>query len=223
MGIAKTSIDGSEYIGVFALATDRFALLGSGVGLKYENIIREALGARVVRATVDSTAMIGIYAVANSSVILLPESIYASELRRIRNEIGEGISVETIDTDLNALGNNILANDKVAVINPDYNSKEAKRIADALGVEVLKESIGGYNTVGANNILTNKGMVANNRVSESEFARMKELFGSVEQSTANLGTISIGICAVANANGVVVGERTTGYEIAKIADALALE
>ncbi|MCL5008296.1 MAG: translation initiation factor 6, partial [Candidatus Marsarchaeota archaeon] len=133
------------------------------------------------------------------------------------------VSVHVLDTDLNALGNNILANDTIAIINPNYSSKEAKHISDLLGVEVIRMGIGGFETVGANNILTNKGIVLNNAVSEKEEEELKGIFKSVSQSTANMGALSIGLCAVANSKGVVVGKSTTGYELANISDGLAVD
>ncbi len=84
-------------------------------------------------------------------------------------------------------------------------------------------SIGGYETVGANNILTNKGIVINNKVSEDEEALLKDLFKNVSQSTANMGSLSIGLCTIANSNGIVAGGATTGYELANMTDGLLLE
>lgn len=222
MGIAKTSIYGNDYIGAFAVSNDDFTLIGGRPGGSSERIMQENLGTRIVETLINGSDLLGIYAVLNNHYLVLPAMTYKSELDLLKNEL-PNFEISVFETDLNAIRNNILANDKIAIINPRFNEKEAKRIAEMLGVEAIKMSIGGYETVGANNILTNKGIVMNNDVSEQEEAMLKEIFGSVAQSTANFGSVSIGLCTVVNSKGVVAGHRTTGFELSNIANALSLE
>ena len=93
-----------------------------------------------------------------------------------------------------------------------------------LDVETVRMEIGGFHTVGANNILTNKGFVLNNRASEEEKERVEGILGmKVEQSTANTGSVNIGLCVVANSKGMMAGEATSGYELARIAESLELD
>jgi translation initiation factor 6 len=63
--------------------------------------------------------------------------------------------------------------------------------------------------------------VLNNRSSEREKERIEKILGfKSEQSTANIGSVSVGLCAIANSSGLVVGDATTGFELARIAGAL---
>jgi translation initiation factor 6 len=93
-----------------------------------------------------------------------------------------------------------------------------------LGVETIPMDIGGFKTVGANNILTNKGFVINNRATDREKDEIDRLIGfKSERTTANTGSLSIGLSAVGNSTGVVAGENTTGYELNRIVNALNVE
>jgi translation initiation factor 6 len=223
MGVEKLRILGNDYVGAWVTATDKFFLLGNEVSRGEEQIIRENIGVDGIRVSIGGFGFVGIYAAANSNGVLVPGSAEEHELAALRQQLS-GVNVEILHTDFNALKNNILANDKIAIINPEYNRLEEKRIADVLGVETMKMSIGGYSTVGANNILTNKGLVLNNKVSEHEKKKVEEMVHmQSEQSTANLGSVSIGLCVTANSNGIVAGRATTGFELARITSALNIE
>ncbi|MDE1823569.1 MAG: translation initiation factor IF-6 [Candidatus Micrarchaeota archaeon] len=222
MSIVKGSILGNSYIGAFATTNDRFTILSNAATMNEEKMVEEALGTEVARATVNGSGLVGVYTVANSNAIMVPEIMERHEIDMVKRAF-PSIGVHVIRTSLNALKNNILANDRIAVINPEYSNKEEKEISDALGVETIRLSVGGFGTVGANNIITNKGLVLNNRASDEESERLKHLFKSISYSTANLGAASIGLCAIANSKGIVVGEDTTGFELARISEGLDLE
>ncbi len=220
MGIEKLEILGNDYIGAWVVATEKFFLMGNEVSVGEEHKLRQTLGVEGIRTSVANSGFVGVYVAANSNGVLLPHGTEDRELAAIRHEL-RGLAVDVLNTDYNALRNNILVNDRYAVINPAYSRAEEKAIADALQVEVIKASAGGFATVGANNILTNKGLVVNNRATEHEKATLEKFVGAnAEQSTANLGSVSIGLCTVANSRGLVVGETTTGFELSRIADAL---
>ncbi|MDE1850631.1 MAG: translation initiation factor IF-6 [Candidatus Micrarchaeota archaeon] len=220
MGIARLAIEGNSYIGAFGIATDKFAIVGSNAAHKKIELMAETLGVKVIGGNIDNSHLMGIYVSANSNGVLLPFTSYHTEVEHIKRELKE-FSVDVFKSDMNALRNNILANDRIAIINPYYSQKDEKEIADVLGVETIRRSIAGFSTVGANNILTNKGVVLNNRVTEEE---KKELEGilkmEAEQSTGNTGSLNIGLCTIANSNGILVGAQSTGFEMARMAQAL---
>jgi translation initiation factor 6 len=223
MGIAKMRIQGNDYVGAWSAATDKFFLVGSEVSKKTADIIREALGVEIVRAMVGGSSLLGIYASANSRGVLVPNLMEGYEFRDLKKALPE-VTVAMLETDLNALKNNILANDRIAIINPNFSRDEELRIRDVLDVETLRLEIGGFHTVGANNILTNKGFVLNSRAGEDEKERLEKILGMrIEQSTANMGSVNIGLCVVANSNGVIAGDSTSGYELARIAESLDVE
>jgi translation initiation factor 6 len=222
MGIAKATIGNNSYIGAFALATDSYAVVAANSTKSERSIIEENLGCKAVPTTVDGSDLVGVYAIANARGILLPEMADRVEISLLKKHL-PGVVVDVIPTGLNALRNNILANDKLAIINPEYSRMEAGKIGETLGVEVIKRRIGSFGTVGANNIITNKGIVVNNSATDDDIEFAKGLGLQVSQTTANLGSLSIGLSAVANSKGAVVGDQTTGFELARISEGLDIE
>ncbi|MDE1870288.1 MAG: translation initiation factor IF-6 [Candidatus Micrarchaeota archaeon] len=222
MRVAKLSIEGNSFIGAFGLATDKFALICSNVNATKTGLIEDTLQVKVAHALIDNSKLIGIYAIANSNGMLLPFTSYHTEVEHIKKALKE-FNIDIFKSDMNALRNNILANDKVAIINPYYSHREEEEIRDILGVETIKREIAGFSTVGANNIVTNRGLVLNNRVTDDEKKEIEDIFGlKGEQSTANLGSLTLGLSVIANSNGAVVGEATTGFELARITNGLNL-
>lgn len=220
MNLLKRNINGNSYVGAFSSSSEDITLISRGVSTKDEAIIRETLGTEVFRISVSGSNLVGIYSVLNSNGILLPEMIYTEEMKELNN-LKDKLRIGTLKSDMNALGNNILANDKIAIINPNFQRAEAEVIADVLDVEIICMAVGGYETVGANNILTNNGMVLNNFASDSEIEEAKSLADNVSQSTANLGSVFIGLASVANTKGLMVGEDTTGFELARMEEGLS--
>lgn len=213
---------GNDYIGAFSVSSDSFTILGGSPKQSSRSMIEENLKTKTVETLINGSDLVGIYCVVNSSHMLIPEMAYEPEIKNLEGQL-DGVSVSILRSDLNALRNNILANDKIALVNPNYSSADLKLIGEMLDVEAIRMSIGGFETVGANNILTNKGITLNNKVSEAEEDSLKKIFHRVSQSTANLGSLSIGLCTVANSSGLLAGTATTGFEIANIADGLSLE
>jgi translation initiation factor 6 len=219
--ISKMRIFNSSYIGAFSIATDSFVLVGAGITRGERSIIEECTEAKVIESTVDGSSLIGIYAIANSNGIMLPETASKEEVKKLKSEL-HGVEIRLLGTNLNALRNNILLNDHIAFVNPEYSYREIEEIEEVFNVKAVKIHIGNYGTVGANNIITNKGIVVNNSATDSDISIIKKYVNSMSQSTANLGSSSIGLCVIANSQGMVAGDQTTGFELARIAEGLDL-
>lgn len=222
MGFAKLSVFGNDYIGAFATVTERHVFFGDRISERNKAALAESLGVEPVSTTVFGTDLVGIFSRANSNGILISSMAEDREVEALK-ALRLGINITVLDSSLNAIGNNILANDKIAVVNPDYDSRAVAAIGDTLGVEVVKRQIGGFKTLGANNILTNSGFVINNRATDEDKASLDEIVGYESvRSTANMGSLSIGLAVVANSKGLAFGGGTTGYEIARIMEALGM-
>ncbi len=220
MEAAKYRIMGSDYVGVFATATDDFVFAGAGLTKNGKDMLAATLGVRCVDVTVSGSDLIGIFSRANSNGIVLSNLVLDEEVEGLKG-MDLDVNISVIKSSLNALGSNILANDRIAIINPDYSKTDEEEIADVLGVETIRAKMDGFKTVGANNILTNKGLVINNRgtaLEKNEWDRFSG-FDSV-RTTANTGSLAIGLSVIANSNAVVTGEGTTGFELARIMEAL---
>jgi translation initiation factor 6 len=220
MDAAKCRIRGSDYAGVFCAATERLVLAPLHLTKKEREILSGTLHAEVLEVSVGESELVGLFARANSNGVILSNLASEGEARIIR-EMAGGLNVAVLDSDINAIGSNILSNDKIAIVNEEYDHYATKQISDVLGVEVIKSIIGGFRTVGANNILTNKGLVINNRATDLEQKEWESLTGFKSiRSTANTGSLAIGLAAVTNSKGVVVGEETTGFELNRIVQGL---
>jgi translation initiation factor 6 len=121
------------------------------------------------------------------------------------------------------VGNNILANDKFALVHPELHKDTVKDIRDVLDVEVEKGRIASQKTVGAAGVVTNKGLLCHPHASKKELEILEERFGvSAKIGTANYGTPLVGACMIANSKGAVVGLSTTPIELGRIEEALGL-
>jgi translation initiation factor 6 len=222
MGVTKCIINGSDYVGVFATATDRHLFLGARVPERSRQIITSALCVVPVELSIFASDLVGLFIKANSNGVLLSNIMEESELKRLK-EYNLDLRMEVMHSNLNAIGNNIIANDKIAVINPDYDAAAKKQVEDVLGVEVIEHDIGGFKTVGANNILTNKGFVISNNSTDQQKEKVDKFVGFDSiRTTANTGALSIGLSTISNSKGLVVGDSTTGFELTRITDALEI-
>ena len=174
MESVKYNIKGSGYVGVFATASDNLVFVGSGLTDNNKKIMSEVLGAKVVEMSVSGSDLVGLFARANSNGIVVSSLMMDDEVEVLKRS-GLGINIGTIESDLNAIGSNVLCNDKIAIVNSDYDLRAKQQIGDTLGVEVIEAKIGGFRTVGANNILTNKGLVVSNRCTDQEKGKDREL------------------------------------------------
>ncbi|MGC8572039.1 MAG: translation initiation factor IF-6 [Candidatus Micrarchaeia archaeon] len=220
MDMIKIRIEGNSFIGTYLVSTDKYVFMSSTIGNNKVEAISKTLHVKPIVLSIYDAPMIGILARANSNGIILSNLFDKDAVEQLKNQDID-INVEIIKSGLNAIGNNVLANDKIAIVNPEYSNEAVKQIRDALNVEVIKEQIGIFKTVGANNVITNKGMLINNNVSDEEKAHIDKLtgFDSI-RTTANIGFLGIGLSIAANSYGAVIGEDTTGFELGRIMEAL---
>ncbi len=223
MDAAKCQIEGSDYIGAFATSTDKTTFVAWNVKEITRKLVSKMLNTECIGISIGDTSLIGLLARANLNGIALANIATDEEVNIIKQNCVD-INVERIKSDINAIGNNVLANDRIAIVHPEYSAADIRQIGDVLGVEVVKAQAGGFNTVGANNILTNKGLVINNRGTDEEKAELDRFtgFNSI-RTTANRGGLSIGLGSITNSNGVLVGDETTGFELTRIIDALSTD
>ena len=220
MEVVKYAIKGSDYVGVFATATDKFVFLGQGLTQHNKEFLSSKLGVRSIEMSVSGSDLIGLFARANSNGIVLSNLFVDDDMASLKR-MDLGINIEVLDSTLNAIGSNVLVNDKIAIVNSDYDTKAVQQIRDAFGVEVVKARINGFRTMGANNILTNKGFVISNKSTDEEKEHLDKVSGfNSTRTTANTGSLYIGLSVIVNSNAVVAGEGTTGYELSRIVDGL---
>lgn len=219
--VVKLSIGGNPNIGVYIHASDEYAIIPPGLSEKEVNVIRDVLGVeRVVEATVFNMRLIGVLVAGNSNGLLLPAVVRDEEYERIKGALGD-VNIAIIDSVENALGNLVVANSKAAIVYPHFEPRIVKIIEDTLGVEVHRMSVCNVSVVGSVIVATDRGGLICPEASEEEVKTVSSILGvPVLQGTVNFGVSFIRAGLVANNKGALVGEDTTGPEIARIQMAL---
>ena len=129
--------------------------------------------------------------------------------------------VEVIETEKTALNNNILSNDKIAFISPEYTDDEAKEIGKKLGLKAVKLGLAETNVPGSCGMINSNGAIFNPNLSDKEIARLEKALGfEIGMGTINRGSSFIGSGLIANSNGFIVGKLSSGYEIGRVDESL---
>lgn len=214
--IKKLSIFDSDFIGVYAKVFNDFAFLPKNVPEETRLSIEESLKVKTAGIIVDNFSLIGTMLVFNSNGIVVSGLSSKDDFSGL--DLG-GRRLVFLKDRLNAIGNNIIASDRAAVIHPSFTESSEKVIADTLGVEIIKMPIGGVSTVGSVAVLNNKGMLVTPEATEDEIKTLGDIFHiSVKTGTANYGSYYIGASILANCNGIMVGNATTSIELGRIDD-----
>ncbi len=213
--IRKTSISGSPFVGVYAACNNEIVVLPN-IELDHY-IFEKTLRVKAYKTMLGGSPLIGSLMVMNSKGAVVTNFANEDEVKFLMDKM----NVLFVEDKINAIGNDILANDRAALVHVDFDKKTVKYVEDTLDVEVIKGTIGGLKTVGSAAVVTNKGMVVHPEVDEEELKNLKNIFGvPVYVSTANYGSKYLGASVVANDFGAVVGESTTNVEMDRIENAL---
>jgi translation initiation factor 6 len=215
--VGRTLFGGSPYLGVYFRAGEAIALAPPSVPGSIERELERVLGVRVVRTNVADSEVVGALVALNSHGVVVGDEIDPAE-RRALEAIGP---VAVIRQRLNAMGNNVLANDAGALVHPELSNDAVDAIARALRVPVRRGTLAGLGTVGMAGLATNQGAVVHPKTTERELAQAEEVLGvPAHRSTANFGVPIVGACVVANSRGLLIGRPTTPVEIAHLQEGL---
>jgi translation initiation factor 6 len=219
LAVYLTSIIGSASIGVYSLATDKFALIPKMVPKDKAEKTAEWLNVPLIHTSIGGSLLDGALACANSNGIILSSFVRQEEIDAIKASFSGNVAV--MESRKTAFGNLVLANDRGAVVDSRMKDFVMKQVSDALGVETVPAKIAGLNYVGSLAVATNKGALAHPMLTEEE----KKVLESVLKVPVDLGTINCGIPYVgtgliANSHAAVAGSLTTGPEMFIIGNAL---
>jgi translation initiation factor 6 len=218
--VAKVNVFGNPNVGVYVFANDYFAFIPPGLTPSERDLIAEILDVEVIEVTIAQTRLIGVLMNGNNNGLILARNILPDELERIRQATRD-MNVIVLDSKNNAVGNLVVANSRYALAYPFLNDREIKQISDALGVEVERGSIANVPTVGSALVVTDKGGIIHPEASDEEIETLSRKFKvPITPGTVNFGVAFIRTGLVANNKGAIVGEETTGPELARIQMAL---
>ncbi len=211
--IRKYSIDSQDYIGVFSVTSEGLTI----IPFVDEMPFIDAMETPVVKTTIGGTRLIGALSVMNSNGMLVANIMDEREIEPILDHT----DVTVVPEKHNALGNNILLNDKAALIHPKLSPVTEDAIRKNLDVEVERGTIAEMKMVGSVAVATNRGILCHPHVKDKEITMLEELFDvEVSKTTANHGSGWIGTCLIANSKGAVIGSSTTPIEMGRIEEGL---
>ncbi|MEM0129020.1 MAG: translation initiation factor IF-6 [Thermoplasmata archaeon] len=219
MPVARGLLGGSPYLGVYLRTTDRWTLLPPSAPVSLEREAARVLGTRTLRLTVQDNEVLGAMVAMNGRGAVVGSGIDPAEER----VLSDAIAVHPVASRLNAMGNNVLANDTGALVHPEFSDAAVARIGEALGVPAQRGTVAGLGTVGMAAAATNRGVVVHPRATEAEIRAIESVLGvPVHRSTANFGVPIVGACLVANARGLLVGLPTTPVEIVHLEEGFSV-
>lgn len=219
MPVDRISISGSPYLGVYLRVGETVALLPPSAPAAVEKVVVRLFGTPTVRTTADETEILGTLIALNSFGAVACDGLRAHEQARIERHL----PVVTVRARHNAMGNNILANDEGAIVNPELSDEAIHAIHRVLQVPVARGTIAGLGTVGMAGIATNRGVVVHPRATPEEATRIAEqLRVPVYRSTANFGIPVVGACLVATSKAMLVGSPTTPVELVHLEEGLQI-
>ncbi len=205
-------------LGVFCRANDNVAFIRKGLLKKITKKIGAVLDVKLVELSIVDATIIGSLLSFNSKGAVVTDFIDSGAVKIINDQ---GLDVCIIDDKLNAAGNNILVNDNGALVHPGFKDKSLKVIEKTLDVPVYQGTIGSLKTVGMAAVVTNKGLLCHPKVTDEEKRVLEKVFDvNVMIGTVNHGSPIIGSGLVANSNGAIIGNLTTGIEMGRIEEAL---
>ena len=219
MPVGRALFGGSPYVGVYLRVGESAALAPPNLSPALERDLVRLLGVRILRTTIFDSEVVGALVAANSNGVVVGEELDPEE-RSVLEQMGP---VAVVRHRQNAMGNNILANDRGALVHPEFADHTVVEIGRALGVPAHRGTVAGLGTVGMAALATNQGVIVHPKATEREAALVAETLGvPVHRSTANFGVPIVGACVAANSRGFIVGRPTTPVEIVHLQDGLKI-
>ena len=218
MRLSRTA--GTFNIGVSAVANESLAFTSPDVDAQFLRDLEEALGVKPFKTTVGGSHVTGSLIAMNSNGAAVSGLAEEAELEIIRKQI----PIVLLPDYINAAGNNILVNDRGAVVNPDFPDSILKQLEELFGVAVVRSAIAGCNTIGSLCKCNNKGCVCTIDATDDDVELLKEVLKvqEVQRTTVNHGSKYVGSGVIANSKGALVGDATTPIEMGRLEDGLVL-
>ncbi len=216
--LRKLDFAGNPYLGVFCAANNSVIVASPHIPTKALRMAEDSLGVAIVRTTLGGSTVVGSLIAMNSRGALVTRFAEGDEVSQLRE-----VDVYRLNHRLNAVGNNVLVNDRGGLCHPDYGREVIREMEDVFGVPVERATLGGMKTVGSAAVVNNRGAICHPHSREQELRLVQEMMKVVPMiATANYGTPQLGACVVANDSGALIGNTTTPIEVGRIEEGLHL-
>jgi len=210
MPILKSNFIGDSNIGLYGFATDRYGICG----MKNKRL-EKTLGVKFHFLPLYGTHLSGLFAAGNSHGMVASSLLSKHEIKHMKSIA----NVLLLDTSYTAMGNLVLINDNGIVISPLIR-KYKRRIEDFFSLKCEVSRVAGITVVGSVAVATNKGCVIHPKVKKTERSVIeKTLKVPLVIGTVSFGSPFVNSGIIANKNGVLVSENSSGIELGNINDA----
>merc|ERR1712025_1112515 len=191
-------------------------MVGVGASENFYSVFEGELSDQipVFHASIANTAIVGTLSVGNRKGLLVAASTTDQELQHIRNSLPDSVKIQRVEERLSALGNVIACNDYVALVHPDLDRETEEILADALKVEVFRQTIADNVLVGSYCALSNQGGLVHPKTSVADQDELSSLLQvPLVAGTVNRGSEVVGAGMVVNDWTAFCGQDTTSTEI----------
>lgn len=213
--VTRANVMGSPNIGVFAKATDKYAIFPEGIPGRKLDRVRCLLQVEVLSLDLGYSKLIGVLSAANSRGIIVPHYLTEEEEKLLKENLD--VEVERLRSKHTSAGNLILVNDVGAVVSPLLSRRDLKIVEDVLGVEAVYGSIADIPLPGSMAAATNRGAMLHPQASEEELKLVADILKvKVGVGTVNGGVSYVSSGIVGNSRALLVGSLTTGPELMTI-------
>ncbi len=217
MNIKTISLKGSPYIGLFCVVTDEYALVPAFMEAREIKKIEDTLNVKTIPTTIADTHLLGVLGKGLGKKLLAASTITKEEITHLEKN---GIHVHVMN-EITAIGNLVCIQKNGGIISPLIPEKERISIEKFLGITLHVMSIASSELAGSCVLATEKGFLAHPRTTPEEMEALDRIFHAAGiTTTANYGDPFPGNSVIANTYGIVVGERTSGPELARIDEGL---
>ncbi len=218
MKLFKTSMLGNPNVGLYGFCTDHYCLLAPEFSPEQVATIQTVLRVSVYQIKIAHSSLIGALITGNSSTLLLPNITDEQELLHLKKH---KIQYKIIQTNLTALGNNILCNDRGALVNREYSADTKKIIRQALNVTLHPGEIETTTVPGSCSVHNNHGAIIHAFATQEQIREVEALLClPCTKATVNFGSPYVRSGILTNSYGMVIGDASTGIEIENIYEAL---
>ncbi len=217
MKIELGTVRETPFVGIFALATEKFVLVPKAISTKEEEKITNLFGTEIIKASIANSGLLGVLSAGNSKGIIASSIIDEKEEKETKQI---GIKIKKIEN-ISAVGNLIALNDSKGVCSGAFSKKQQKEIEKFLGIKLKESTVAGSDLIGASIVATNKGFILNKMASDKEGEEIEKHFGiQGAKGTVNAGDCFVGNSLIANSQAGFAGRNTTGFELARIDEGL---
>lgn len=218
MRIDRGTINASPFVGVFAVVTERLALLPYNIQPKEEDKFKEIFDVELIKTKLADSSLIGVMCAGIKDRFVVSELVLDSEIKELEQI---GLHLKRIEG-LTAIGNLIKVNEKGGIASRVLTKEQLSEIESFLKIKLAVTKVASLDIVGSATVASNNGFIVHPDITKEEFALLKNSFGAEGiATTLNYGDKFVGNDAVVNTRAMLLGSKTTAFELLRVNDIFA--